>query len=418
MFRPVTEITLKQVPKDTDKVKRDKTFFFNFCNQFSIVTSWVDLTNDGKLILPKNVYVLNQNGIKEPLGGIQSGVQINDLFQRGDKVTIKYGYLETTPQPIQIFDGYISKVTSKKPIQLELEDSMWKLKQTPFNPVNDKNEKIKVLSASKSIQDYLEPILAPLGLTVNKKALYYAGNLILSDSDSVAQFLIRIRKDFHIESVIVGNDLVLGFDPYAAIVPNPEVYKFTFQKNIISDDLDWQRKDDVKLSAIVQCINTSFNGYNKKGEVKTKKEHLSVLVYNNASGNWDYKVKQKGVDFPDNVEGERRTLFFPSTLDEQALALLPEAQKQAYLKTHVVTADTLVALGIATLKKYYYNGFKGKFTTFAHPLVKIGDKIYIQDARMPDRDGYYNVKAVEYTGGVNGHRQIISLDYQLISIAK
>jgi hypothetical protein len=417
MFRPVTEITITQVQKATDDPNnpRNKVFFFNFCNQFSVNTSWVDITNDVKIIFPKNVYVKDKDGISQPLGGIQSSVQVNDLFQRGDKIMIKYGYLETTPQPNLIFEGFISKVTSKKPIQLECEDSMWILKQTPFNPTSNGNP-IKALSASTAIQTYLAPILATKGLTVDTKALMYAGNLLI-ENETVAQFLMRLRKEFHIESFFVGTKLIIGFDPYLSITPNPEVYKFTFQKNIISDDLDWQRKDDVKLSAVVQCINTSFGGYNKKGEVKTKKEHLSVLV-SNLGDKWVSQVKVKGVELPENQEGERRTLFFPSTLDEQALALLPEAEKQAYLKTHTVTTDTLIALGIATLQKYYYTGFKGKFTTFAHPLVKIGDSIYIQDVRMPDRNGYYNVKAVEYTGGVNGHRQIITLDYQLISTIK
>jgi hypothetical protein len=288
---------------------------------------------------------------------------------------------------------------------------MWILKQTPFNPTSNGNP-VKVLSANTAIQTYLEPILATKGLTVDTKALMYAGNLLL-ENETVAQFLMRIRKEFHIESFFIGTTLILGFNPYLSITPNPEIYKFTFQKNIISDDLDWQRKDDVKLSAVVQCINTSFGGYNKKGEVKTKKEHLSVLIYN-LNNKFVSQVKIKGVELPENQEGERRTLFFPSKLDEQALALLPEAQKQAYLKNNIVTTDTLIALGIATLQKYYYTGFKGKFTTFAHPLVKIGDTINIEDARMPDRNGKYNVKSVEYVGGINGHRQIITLDYKLI----
>jgi len=400
MFRPVTEIIIQQKANG-----RSKIFSFNFCNEFSVKTSWVDLTNDCKITFPKNVYVLDANGVRQPLGGIQSSVQVDNLFQRGDKVTIKYGYIETTPQPIEVFEGYISKVTSKKPIQLECEDNMWLLKQTPIPR--------QLWPASKPLQELLSSLLTPLGLTVDTTAAISVGSIII-ENETVAQFLIRIRKDFHIESVFVGNKLILGFDPYAGITPNPDVYKFTFQGNIISDELDWQRKDDVKLSAVVQSINTVSNGYNKKGEVKTKKEHLSVLVYNNSDGTFSYVEKKKGEDLPANVEGERRTLFFPSTLDEEALALLSPSQKDAYLASKVVTAKTLADLGTATLKKYYYSGFKGKFTTFAHPYVKIGDKIYIEDARMPDRNGYYNVKAVEYTGGVAGHRQIITLDYKLL----
>lgn len=403
MFRPFTNIEFQQLTGD-----RHLYFKFGFCNQFSVSTTWVDLTNDAKVTLPKNIYVLDQNGVKQALGGTTPTILINDLFQRGDRVRISYGYDFDDGSKVhtQIFEGYISKVTSKKPIQLELEDNMWVLKQTPIPR--------QVWPASKPIQELLQPLLTPLGLTIDTKVSINVGSIII-ENESVAQFLMRIRKDYHIESVFVKDNLVLGFDPYAGITPNKDVYKFIFQYNIISDELDWQRKDDVKLSAVVQCVNTTSGGTNKKGEVKTKKEHLSVLVFNKPDGSWGYSVKKKDEPLPENVEGERRTLFFPSKLDEDALNLLPQSEREKYLKTNIVTPETLFNLGKAVLSKYYYDGFKGKFTTFAHPYVKIGDTIYIEDSKLPDRNGKYNVKAVEYTGGINGHRQIIQLDYKLIT---
>ena len=128
-----------------------------------------------------------------------------------------------------------------------------------------------------------------------------------------------------------------------------------------------------------------------KGETKTKKERLTVLVYQGINGEFQYIVKQKNVDLPANVEGERRTLFFPN----------------------ITSAAKLYELGVAELKKYYYDGFKGKFTTFAYPFVKLGDHVNLSDRVMPDRNGVYVVRGVEYTGGVNGHRQEIQLDYKL-----
>jgi hypothetical protein len=52
---------------------------------------------------------------------------------RGDKVTIEAGYkyynrdLREIIDTAILFQGYISKVNSKIPIELELEDNMWKL---------------------------------------------------------------------------------------------------------------------------------------------------------------------------------------------------------------------------------------------------------------------------------------------------
>lgn len=39
--------------------------------------------------------------------------------------------------------------------------------------------------------------------------------------------------------------------------------------------------------------------------------------------------------------------------------------------------------------------------------------MYLIDKTLPERSGYYKVKSVRYTGGVNGLRQEINLDYKI-----
>lgn len=70
--------------------------------------------------------------------------------------------------------------------------------------------------------------------------------------------------------------------------------------------------------------------------------------------------------------------------------------------------------GINELKKYFYTGFRGKFLTFAIPFVKQGDYVQLIDAILPERNGTYKVKGVEYSGGTSGNRQSIMLDYKKI----
>jgi hypothetical protein len=166
-----------------------------------------------------------------------------------------------------------------------------------------------------------------------------------------------------------------------------------FQQNIISDELEFQFKEDLKLSAVVNSLNTvNSSDTNQQGQTKTQKGRVSVLVYPDPGGDgFVYDVKQNGVEFPSNEEGERRTLFFNGITDPQVLA------------------DN----GAHELNKYYYSGFKGRFTTFAIPYVKMGDNVMITDNLMPDRNGLYRVRGVTYIGGVNGHRQIIELDYYI-----
>ena len=114
-----------------------------------------------------------------------------------------------------------------------------------------------------------------------------------------------------------------------------------------------------------------------------------VLVYPDQNGNYLYNVKKQNVDFPANDEGDRRKIFI----------------------NDATSAFDLATRGAQEMNKYYYSGFRGKFTTFAIPYVKFGDYVRITDRLMPDRNGTYVVRGVTYKGGVSGHRQEITLDY-------
>jgi hypothetical protein len=117
-----------------------------------------------------------------------------------------------------------------------------------------------------------------------------------------------------------------------------------------------------------------------------------VLVYWDRGTNaFKYQEKKKGEEYPANVEGERKTLYF----------------------WDIKNTKDLFNKGVEELQKFYYEGFKGKFTTFGMPYVKLGDNVTIKDNILPERNGRYKVKGVEYSGGKDGHRQIITLDYKL-----
>jgi len=386
MMRCITVITFEQQGEG-----RNQKFTFDFVHEFEVSSSWVDLTNQAKITLPKNIYVKDANGDLLPLGGTGQTKLVDNLFRRGDKVTINFGYYtynngreyKDLPQE-PIFKGYISRVTSKKPIVLECEDNMWLLKQIPCKP--------QVWSKNKSLEDLFKELLTGTPFTVNSTTQTSVGDLAIGN-ETVAQLLARLRKDFHLEAYFKGNELRLGSLVY---LPSDnegvKPYEFIFQQNIISDDLQFQRKDDVKLSAVCNSVVTKVGSNNKKGQQKTKQQRLSVLVYTDAKGEFKYIEKQQGVDFPANDEGERRTLFYPN----------------------ISTAKELFELGKNELSKYYYNGFKGNFTTFGIPYVQFGDDIVIKDRIMPDRNGKYKVRGVKYSGGINGHRQVVTLDYKLL----
>jgi hypothetical protein len=279
-----------------------------------------------------------------------------------------------------IFKGYISKVISKKPIEIECEDNMWLLKQIACKP--------QVWPKNKTVEDLLREVLKGTDFTVNALASTTIGDFVIQD-ETVAQLLTRLQKEYHLESYFRGNELRIGFSIY--VPSEAKESTFIFQQNIISDNLEFQRKDDIKLSAVVVANNELISGTNKKGQSKTKSDKIEILVYPDKNGTFVFKKKEDGVDFPENVEGERRTLNFVNITD----------------------VNELFKRGKEELEKFYYTGFKGNFTTFAIPLVRVGDIVTLQDKLLPDRDGKYRVKSVKYSGGVNGHRQEIELHYKL-----
>jgi hypothetical protein len=92
-FRCVTNITIEQQPS-TAFPNRKKKLLFDFVTTFESADAWAELTNKGKIIVPKNVYVRDENNKLLGLGNLNGGgFSVRDpLFLRGDRVTIEAGY--------------------------------------------------------------------------------------------------------------------------------------------------------------------------------------------------------------------------------------------------------------------------------------------------------------------------------------
>lgn len=214
----------------------------------------------------------------------------------------------------------------------------------------------------------------------------------ITQNETIAEVLGRLRKDFHFESYFRGSELRCGSFKYIeqeAVDAGQKVFKF--QQNIISGALEYKRRDDQVLSAVAtNTIEENTGKKTKDGQAKTKKVRLEVLVtFRNASDAPEIIVGGKNKPLPPNTGGERRTLHFLGA----------------------TTTDQLAKLAENELRKYYYTGLKGKFVTFGIPYVKHGDNVDILDTILPERNGRYKVKGVTYTGGVDGLRQEIELDY-------
>ena len=393
-LRCVNIITFKQVPSETFP-SRKKVLTFNFVHEYEAEDSWMDFTNGAKITLPKNIYARDETNKLIPLGGTNVNLggfnNAAPLFLRGDEVTIEAGYRffdaqgNDKLQTSTFFTGFISKVTSKKPVQLECEDNMWKLKQ-----IIAPN---KAYKATDTLEDILRDLLQGTGFTVNALTKTTFGAFRVQN-ETVCEVLARLRKDYHFESYFRGNELRSGAFVYVeqdAIDDGTKVFKF--QKDIISDELEYRRRDDINLSCVAYSINKkALATTTKDGHKKTKSERLEVLV-TQQNGKFVVKEKHAGqkAEFAPNTAGERRTLYF----------------------WNVATASELGELAKNELTKYYYTGFKGKFTTFGIPYVRQGDNVQLVDPILPERNGVYKVKSVRYTGGIAGTRQEIEIDYKI-----
>jgi hypothetical protein len=417
MYRCVTQVTIQQ-NSSADWPNRNLQLNLNFVHSFECSDNWRDLTNKGKLIIPKNLYFTDANGVSRPLNGTNvniGGFSSNPpLLLRGDAITIVAGYKYFIPagrpitaasqeitQTSTMFTGYITKVHSKIPIEIEMEDNMWLVKLTPMDLVT--------FSATDTLEYVLQVMINKVNsvwgtqLTVNNTTMTTVGTAFSIGNEQGAQVLLKLRKLYGFESYFRGNELrsgVLVYLPADTLNANgtpktPNI--FAFQQNIISDELEYVRKDDINLSAVAHNTITEETGVlSKDGSAKTKKKRLEVLVTiknNPLPGDTPYTTTIITPQNPvaENIEGERHEFYFRGAMSYADLA------NMAYLR----------------LKLFYYTGLRGKFTTFGIPFVQQGDNIQIQDPILPERNGVFRVKEVDYSGGVEGLRQNIHLDFKI-----
>lgn len=429
----LTNVQVQQIPTDLYP-DRNLLLVFSFLHKYEGSSSWADLTQTLSLVLPKNVKIKayrvsgapfsilpsietvyvqlgNVSGETSNLGGFGAP----PTFLRGDLIKFNVGYRaqvnggETTYMTgdkgvSALFEGVISAVQPRFPFTLECEDYMWILKQMPTPAKHWGNVTLqyifdKVVKDSQSLpiitryKGYVKLIVSDF----SKTDLLFNVNSFTTTRGSLAALAARIKSEYRIDSYFRGQELRIGYTHYVPGDQTGSIPVFTFQKNILDGDkLKWKRKDDAVLSMIVKAnYLIEEDGTTKDGFSKTKHACTEILIYNNA-GAFTYVQKKRGQDFPTDYLkdiGERFTMPLYSPINDPA---------------------KLFKIGVAQLQKYYYDGFKGEFTTFGIPLVRHGDTVQLVNLSLPEQNGYYKVKAVKYFGGYDeGLRQEITIDYKV-----
>lgn len=379
MLRLISNITITQVPT-TDFPSRNKSFSFDFLSECEINSSWANLTDTANIVFPKNVYFTDGNKKVTWFGKNIIGDTADPITLRGDKIKIELGYQYFDSNNVEqidlntCFEGYVSKVTNRIPLEIECEDNMFRLKQIPAP-----NKVFK--SSQYNLQSILQELVKGTGFTISSDIKTSIGDF-RAHNETVAQVLDRLQKDYHIESYFRGNELRCSGIVY---YPDFEGVKFGFQHNIIEDSLEYRRLEDIKIGVKAYSINeVELNTTRSDGKKKKTTKRLSVFVTKDLKGNY---IKSNEETF----EGEKRTLYF----------------------WNITTESDLIQKAGEKLNRLYYEGFHGKFTTFGQPQVKHGDHIVLIDNILPERNGTYKCKSVTTTFGEEGFRQEIEVDIRV-----
>lgn len=327
MLRLFQEILIEQVPTKSDST-RNKTLYFPAVNNFETESNFEDLTKTAKVTFPRNLKYETKN--------IYEGE--SPLVRRGDKITIKAGYY---PNLNLIFEGYISKVDNNVPTVLNCEDAMWVLKQKIIK--NKTFNKAKLKDIVKYLIDGTEfgaHVLNayPISIRINEA--------------SVATVLKTLSEQ-GIYSYFIGKKLYVGLAYQSKLAVEKT---FLFEKNIIETQLDYLKKEDVKVKVKGVLINGN------------EREEISV----------------------GDEDGDLTTFFLYGS-----------------------SKDELKRQCEARLEQSNYTGYYGSFTTFLEPKVVSGDYAVIDSYKYPERKGTYLIKSVKTSFGVSGGRQIIELERRL-----
>lgn len=320
MLRPNIDIRIKN--------DQDKVLFFDYCHLVEVESSWKDLTNRATIVLPRKIKALGTD-------------KVNELIQAGNEVVIRAGY---DGELVDEFKGYVTSVSSKIPVTIECEDLMWKLKQTSITKT------LKSVTLSNLLADIL-PADVPYqasSQTVGK---------VRYSKMSVAKILDDLKKKQGIVSYVRMGKLYVGEAYPVAWRSDPNyTVNYAFTHNIISNDLTFKHKKDVKVK--VKAISRHSNG------------------------------KDVTVIYPsDDSDRELHTYHAHNGLNKTELKKIAERNYD----------------------KFVYDGFRGGIKVFGAPYCDHGYVADITDTEYPERSGKYLIDKVVMYFGVNGYKRELTL---------
>ena len=288
-----------------------KEIVFKSVNSFKIDKTWQSLTDTCEFVIAKRLY-LEEKG------------RVFELIQPGDPFYIDAGY---NGEYNREFNGFISEILDDLPVTFKCEDNMYILKR---KVINKSYKNIKLSALLKDIIPSQFKIDCP--------------DVVIGDflfpKWSVSQILQELKDKCGFYSYFNGDTLVC----FKIFEDNPknQTVKFTFNKNVIANDLKYRKTNDYRIK--VTAISRLTNG-------KKIKEIVGDL---------------------DGVEAK---LYFTNVKDRAALIKMANAE----------------------LTRLRYDGYRGSLTGFGIPFVEHGYTAEIINPENPERNAKYYVNGVTTT---------------------
>ncbi len=339
MLYPSCEISIGTLPA------------FDFVHEVKVESAWQKFTDTATITLPRKLRLLRQG----------QAMQLPDLVQVGDAVTIKYGYDGARRTE---FAGYVAALKPGTPWVVECEDAMWALKRRALKSVSWRAATLRQVLAYVRDQNGLAFEIEELGaLTVGKYAINQATG---------AQVLDDLKKRFGLCCFFRGGRLVAG-NPYNH--QTAATHRYAFAHNVVASDLAYTRAQDVALH--FRASSTQPDGkklvWDETGTTKPAAKQGTPPAATAFSAGLG--------------KGELRELQAPPGL------ALPQ----------------LEAWARAEMGRLRFDGYRGGLTTFGNPAAEHGDVAEISDPDYPERAGRYYIDSVTKTFGVNGSRRQLKL---------
>jgi hypothetical protein len=335
--------------KITFQKENGNEYVIDFVTEIEIEESFEHLTDTFKLTFPRALNFKGQN--------LFNGS--SPVFERGDQVKVELGYF---PKMRTVFTGWIAEIGANIPVEIKCEDDMFLLKNTRvsypdkaninYSYVSKKNGKRlkhpKVISPQITLRQLLYNILPD---DIDFECLDVNLGMFRASNVSVAKILEELNEKYGLYTRFRDRKLYVGFQSNAG---DTVIEEFEFERNIInSDDLQFQRKEDISIKVVVVSIDLN----NVKTEVEVG-----------------------------DSDGAQRTFHMYNAT---------EASMREYANLK--------------LTEVKYTGYTGTFETFGEPYVRPGDIAKLVSKKLPERNGLYIIPSVKRNFGMNGYKSTIQI---------